>query len=365
LLDALSLVDEETSQGLPPVARELPAFGPYALLWATLWLTLAASPYRSIGDRALLVLISLIVPAGLFLHAWNVAGGGLPPAQIARVAFWPPEWWGMWWPRGLRRPSDLWRRLPWPARLVRSALSAFIIALPALILTRQWVEAVTGAGVGWFGAAETFLVVSAGAVVLFAIFWAQRRGLPWPETLRLLFGPTTMSPGWDSPAFRRLLAPAHGAIRPPEPSEPRDYVRAIDETAAKLEGSSREAANHAATTAHRLVDTLEQCDADLRAASMAGDAGAADRITEQIAALESNKRAGNEMGELLRLLRAQLEVVERVRVRCEVLSSRRAHLLQLLQGLWTRVAALRELEPGALDRLEVIRSEIEKELAAL
>ena len=25
---------------------------------------------------------------------------------------WPPEWWGMWWPRALRRPSDLWRRLP-------------------------------------------------------------------------------------------------------------------------------------------------------------------------------------------------------------------------------------------------------------
>ena len=94
LLDALALVDEGTSRGLPSVARELPAFGPYALLWAALWLTLAASPYRSIGDRSLLVLISLIVPAGLFLHAWNVAGGGLPPSQIARVAFWPPEWWG-------------------------------------------------------------------------------------------------------------------------------------------------------------------------------------------------------------------------------------------------------------------------------
>ena len=363
LLDALALVDEGTSHGLPSIARELPAFGPYALLWAALWLTLAASPYRSIGDRALLVLISLIVPAGLFLHAWNVAGGGLPLSQIARVAFWPPEWWGMWWPRGLRRPSDLWKRLPSPARVVRSALSAFIVALPALILTRQWVEAVTGAGVGWFGAAETLLVVSAGTIVLFAIPWAHRRGLTWSETVRLLFGATTMSPGWDSPALRKLLAPAHGAVRPPEPHEPRDYARAIDDVMARLDGSSRESANRASAVAHRLVDVLEECDSELRVVSMAGDIGATDRITEQIASLESNVRAGNEMSELLRLLRAQLEIVERVRVRCEVLSSRRAHLLQLLQGLWARVGALQKLDADSIDKLEAIRLEIEAELA--
>ena len=178
-----------------------------------------------------------------------------------------------------------------------------------------------------------------------------------------------MSAGWDSPALRRLLAPAHGVVRPPEPHEPRDFARAIDDVVSKLDGSSRESANRASASAHRLVDVLEQCDAELRAVSMAGNSGATDRITEQIASLESNVRAGNEMGELLRLLRAQLEVVERVRVRCEVLSSRRAHLLQLLHGLWMRVAALHELEDGAkadaLDRLEVIRSEIETELTSL
>ena len=117
---------------------------------------------------------------------------------------------------------------------MRSALSAFIVALPALILTRQWVEAVTGAGVGWFGAAETLLVVSAGA-------WSRAR------------------------------------------------------------------VHRASAVAHRLVDVLEECDSELRVVSMAGDTGATDRISEQIASLEPNMRAGNEMSELLRLLRAQLE----------------------------------------------------------
>ena len=182
---------------------------------------------------------------------------------------------------------------------------------------------------------------------MLALLWAHRRGLAWSETVRLLFGATTMSPGWDSPALRRLLAPAHGVVRPPEPHEPRDFARAIDDVVSKLDGSSREGANRASASAHRLVDVLEQCDAELRAVSMAGNSGATDRITEQIASLESNVRAGNEMGELIRLLRAQLEVVERVRVRCEVLSSRRAHLLQLLQGLWMRVAALQEVEDDA------------------
>jgi len=102
---------------------------------------------------------------------------------------------------------------------------------------------------------------------------------------------------------------------------------------------------------------------------MAGSAGATDRLTEQIAALESSVHGNNEMGELLRLLRAQLDVVERVRVRCEVLSSRRAHLLQLVQGLWTRLSALEgvagDARPDALKRLAVMQSEIEAELTAL
>ena len=67
------------------------------------------------GAFALLVLIALLVPAGLALQLWNVAGDGMSLRELTRIAFWPPEWWGMWWPRRLRRPSDLWRRLPWPA----------------------------------------------------------------------------------------------------------------------------------------------------------------------------------------------------------------------------------------------------------
>jgi tRNA A-37 threonylcarbamoyl transferase component Bud32 len=369
LHDALALVDEEVTGGLPVSVRDLPAFGPYAVLWAGLWLALAASPFRSIGDRALLVLIALLVPAGLVLHVWNVAGGGLPLAQLARVAFWPPDWWGMWWPRSLRRPSDLWRRLPWRARLVRGALSAFIIALPALILTREWVEAVTGAGVGWFGATETALVLGAAAVVFWVGAWSHRRGLTWAETTRLLFGATATPAGWSSPALRRLLAPAHGAVRPPERDEPADYRRAIDELVAQLGGATREPTVRAADSARRLVELLDRCDAELRALSLGSSAGETDHIAAQLAALEGAAHADDETRELADLLRAQLAVVQRMRVRCEMLASRRARLLHLLHGLWTHLAALPGLTPAAereeLARVEVVRAEIETALGAL
>jgi hypothetical protein len=369
LHDALVLLDEDSGGALPLSVRELPAFGPYALLWGGLWLTLAASPFRSLADRALLVFIAVLVPAGLLMHVWNVAGGGASLAQLARVAFWPPDWWGMWWPRALRRPSDLWRRLPWRARVVRGAVSAFIVALPALILTRQWVEAVTGAGVGWFGAAEGTLVLGVVAVVVAVGAWARGRGLAWPETVRLLFGATASSAGWSSPALRRVLAPAHGGIRPPDRDEPADYRRAIDDVVAHLEGPAREPATRAAEAARRLVALLDRCDGELRTLSLGSGAGETDRITAQLAALESVAHADAETRELAELLRAQLGLVHRMRMRCEMVSSRRAHLLHLLHGLWTRLAALGGLafaaEREELARLDAVRGEIEVELDAL
>jgi tRNA A-37 threonylcarbamoyl transferase component Bud32 len=369
LHDALALLDEDAAAVLPASVRELPAFGPYALLWAVLWLTLAASPFRSVGDRALLGFIAILVPAGLIMHVSNVSGGGLSLAQLARVAFWPPDWWGMWWPRALRRPSDLWRRLPWRARLVRIAVSAFIITLPALILTRQWVEAVTGAGVGWFGATERALVVGVVAVVIVVGAWARRRGLSWHETTRFLFGATMSSAGWSAPALRRLLAPAHGGVRPPEREVPSDYLRAIDEVVLQLDAPVRPRAAQTADSARRLVALLERCDVELRAIALGSGVTETDRIAAQLATLDRAEHLDDETRELAALLRAQLAIVQRMRVRCEMLSTRRGRLLLLLHGLWTRLAALGGLDPheaqAELARLDEARAEIEAELDVL
>ncbi|MEO8563574.1 MAG: serine/threonine-protein kinase [bacterium] len=366
LREALTLADDATATGLPASVRDLPAFGPYALLWAGAWLAVGASPFRSAGDRALLVLIGLVVPAGLMLHVWNVVGGGLPLAQVARVAFWPPDWWSMWWPRALRRPTDLWRRLPWPARAVRSALSAFIVALPALILTRRWVEAVTGAGVGWFGAAESALLIGAALSIAAAMTWARRRGLALPQTTRLLFGATTASDSWESPALRRLLRASNSADG--EPDDPAGYCRAIGELAERVDESLRGAAREAADVARRVLHSLERQDVELRALTATSGARAIDHVTTQLGSLEEAHSDG-ETEALIALLRAQLVEMRRLQVRCELLASRRARTLQQLRGLWRQVAALsagRDAgDRDALARLASVRAEIESELGAL
>src|SRR4029079_15470562 len=109
--------------------RELPAFGAYAMLWAALWTVLALRASHSF-DRLLLLLVALVVPLGFGLHEWNVGGDELPLRELARLSFRPSEWWEMCWPASLRRPSDLYARLPRVARLVRIALSALIAGLP-------------------------------------------------------------------------------------------------------------------------------------------------------------------------------------------------------------------------------------------
>jgi hypothetical protein len=305
---------------------------------------------------------------GLVLHVWNVVGRGMSLRQVTRVAFWPPEWWGMWWPIGLRRPNDLWRRLPWRARLVRSALSAFIVALPALVLTRRWVEAVTGVGVGWFGRAEIALLIAAAVVVLSVLPWARRRALTWADTARLLFGATTSSWGWSTPALRRLLGPPRGGMHALQPREPADYLRAIEELSGQLDGPAREAARASADTARRVLERIERSDAELELLGATSGATEMDRVAARLAALEGSPASDDVTRQLVGLLRSQLEVMRRLQVRGEMIASHRARVVQLLHGSWAQLAALRELEPtaesDALARLEGVRAELEAALGA-
>jgi hypothetical protein len=214
LKEALARVGGLSSETLPESLRDLPSFAPYAALWAFAWTAISLLTLRSPGERALLLLVALLVPIGLVLHVWNVGRHGLGILELARVASWPPEWWGMWWPLALRRPSDLWTRLPWPARGARVVLTGFFLAIPGTILLRGWFSQrglLSVAVDGWLRAAEGTVLVSAVLIVLAALWWAHRRGLSAAESMRVLFGATTTaSAWWMAPKIARLLSPAAG-----------------------------------------------------------------------------------------------------------------------------------------------------------
>ncbi len=335
-------------------ARELPAFGPYALLWATLWIALAIRPSHSLGDAALLLLIALVVPFGFALHALNVGRGELPLREIARLSFWPPEWWGMWWPSSLRRPNDLYAMLPRPARRVRVAVSAFIVALPALILVREWVGAATAGPLSAdmrrvFLGVEALLLAGTALAIVHAARWARSRGASWPESLQLLFGSTAPSRGWDEPNLSALLSARGGEVRPPRVDDAADHVRAIVDLVAVLPASAAELGRDAEHAARIAGARIEESQREIVALSRHGSSAELDRLVAQLGALEAAPDDA-ERRELTELLQRQIDVVQRMQLRCELLTHQRARTFQLVRALWRRLLLVRDV---ALDSGEV------------
>ena len=364
--EALARANADAAAQLPESLRDLPTFGPYALLWALAWTLLAVRQFSSPGDRALLLLIALLVPVGFALHIRNAGRHGLGAVELARVAFWPPEWWGMWWPRTLRRPTDLWRRLPWPARAVRAVLSVFFVALPFMVLMRQRFAAelahASGSGEpAWFVAMETALVLGSAAVVAGAIMWGFRHALTWGESMRVLFGATTPSPGWSEAHITRLLRPVPG-VQPPDRESVADHHRAIEELVPTLRDSARDLGLEALAVTQRLRSGIEASDSEIASLAQMASVGELDRISAQLATIDAEQvNATVEQRELAQLVHRQLELVRQMRDRCEVVSRRRTRLFNLMRGVWTQLRVLRDTDAGE-QRLRDLLTEIAAEL---
>ena len=375
LRQALGRVTSSGAEVLPEGVRDLPTFGPYALLWAAAWITIAMATLRPPSERALLLVIAFLVPIGLVLHVWNGGRHGLSPLELARIASWPPEWWSMWWPTSLRRPADLWTRLPWQARLTRGALSAFFISVPVMIVLRTWLGGTGRLTSGdpaqdWFVLAEAVVVLSAAAVAAGAVGWARGRGLSTGESFRVLFGATTSSSSWHTPRIARLLAPALGRVRPPQSDDPADHERAIAEALPLLPSAAGDSGVAAAAIAQRLLRAIVQRDLELTSLERVASASELDRLGAQLASLgDEVPGESGERRELRDLVRHQLEVVRRVRGRRETMAQERARHFDLLRGLWTRLCevsdapmddARRVIE--AATRVRSLCSEIVEEL---
>ncbi len=335
---------------LPDTVRDLPSFAPYAFLWAASWSSFALLTNRSAGERALLLLVALIVPVGLVLHFKSGAARGMRLTELLRVALWPPEWWGMWWPRGLRRPSDLWDRLPWIAKGVRVLLLALCPVLVLLVLLRGRSDAY-GSLLGY---AEWAVFIGGSLVVAISFVWARRKGLATDQSTLLLLGPTLVSSGWNDPAVRRLLAPASGSVRPPSGDAPTDYHRAIREMLPLLGRADSNAAVQSAGAADDALRAIDELDRELASISRDASPDEANRLASQLDSLgETVSGHADDRAELRELVKHQLELVRRLQARREVLQADRAHLLDLLRTLWTLVRA--EADTGSRDEATLER----------
>lgn len=354
---------------LPNVIRDVRSFGPYAALWAIGWIAFATFSARSVSERMLLAFVALIAPIGLALHLWNGVGRGMRLTELARVAAWPPEWWSVWWPRALRRPTDIWRRLPLVAKAVRILLTTSLLALLVLISVRGRISGDLNTFYEvWVVTAEWAIVIVSAIAVALAFAWAKRIGLGSSQSIRLLLGPTVASPGWKDPALVRLLLPVSGRTRDPVGDSPSDYLRAIRELLPYVPVTSGGAGMRAAAAAESLLREIDRCDNEIAAVRRNASPAEMNRLSTQLEALEDGTEDTHERRELRDLVRNQLEVVRRMQGRGEVLGRRRSHFVDLLREVWTVVREVGETRDGdtaGADRLAALCAEIRLEVSSV
>jgi hypothetical protein len=229
---------------------------------------------------------------------------------------------------------------------VRVAVSTFIIGLPLLIVVREWLEALMKAPLApdarrGFLVVESALLVGTALAVAHAVRWARARGASWPDAFRLLFGSTAPSRGWDAPRLSAMLAAHAGEVSPPRADDALDHVRAVADLAGLVPASLAELARDAERATRDLAARIEAMDAEIAALSRHGSAGELDRLIAQLGALASTRDTA-ERRELADLLRSQIDVVQRMQVRCELLTRQRAQTFELVRALWRRLALVRD-----------------------
>ena len=335
LTDAASGADERLPEGI----RDIPSFGPFALAWFIGWSAFSIWIPRPAIERALLVIIALMVPFGLWLHVWLLGGRSVGFAQMTRVALRPPEWWTMYWPQSLRRSSDMWRRLPLAARFCRNALSAFFLFVPGAIVIGELLDPLPGSVLASsLLALEVVTVSLTVAGLIGGYLWSRRQSLDVPDTLRLMIGPTGFSSGWNKPSITRVLMRAGRGVRAPDPADPLDFRRAIAELAPMLPSELDGFRSEALDLADRMAAALQRQSGEV--AAMKRDAGQAEteRLQSRLAELGEGADDTGERAQLRQLLETELELVWRMRDRLEITSRQSAHRFELLRNLYSVVS---------------------------
>jgi hypothetical protein len=137
-----------------------------------------------------------------------------------------------------------------------------------------------------------------------------------------------------------LLAPVSRRVRPPEPGIPVDYGRAIAELLPLLPREVAGVGGLASGTVSLLLHAVEERDRELESLGHDASTQEVERLSARLAALgEVMPDERSERQELRDLLRHQLDLVRRMRVRYNLQTQRRAQLVDQLRLVWTLLCA--------------------------
>jgi hypothetical protein len=161
----------------------------------------------------------------------------MPWRAVLVAAFEQPGWWGTWYPRALRKPGDIWHRLPRRIRRFNTAVGLtaamflFVsVPLPILVVAEQGYAARTSRASGLGARVERVITTKPGRIVLgvalilpfVALVVLSADALLYGRRLVRILGPSLPDPGlaaraiytpswkrsfWQRPPFDSLLLP--------------------------------------------------------------------------------------------------------------------------------------------------------------
>lgn len=340
LRDALDRVDHSADAVLPASVREISGFGAYSVAWFVLWIA-SLGWVQSTGPRAVIVLLALLVPLGLALHVVRLESPSTRRIQLLQVAFWPPLWWGMWWPKNLRRPGDVWSLLPWPAKFIRVVMSAFTISLPALAFGHDAFGLSSSGNVEsrWYATVGGLLLFTAMALVG-TVVWTSRLRLPFADDLLFIFGSTAPSAFWKRREIVRSLRRAGSGVREPELEVPADYLRALEDLQRAGTHESSFALDNPIAAAREFVQSITALEREIAELERNAPASELTRVTDRLASLRTNSTTSPSAQQraLADVVTKELELLRGLQQRRALAASERTVLFDRLRSLWTELS---------------------------
>ncbi len=304
--------------------------------------------------RLVLSIAGLAVAAAL-LTGFDLKRKGHPAGRIVRAALLKPAWWFGPYPRRLRAPGDVWRRLPLEIRRVRTLMTCaaawmllFLIPFMIVLLNDSDRYRRTGKQATWVNlnrktedklvqamAALQWAIVGAG--IYFFVRW--RGSALAGSTLiekssvvdRFLFWDTGRASNWSRPEVRSLLlSPAAASEIAPTTAE--ELVRGIEAARPTLQGGDGAALLAAA---HELAAAIAAGDRQIESLAGTIDPREAERLAERLSALGPPTPGENDDRRQMReLFQKQLDVARRVEARLREANAERARRVELLRALW-------------------------------
>jgi len=349
-------LDAERPPVLPEPLEDLPSMGS-KMLGMHAALGLAASVLYAWQKDSAWLALAITIPAisfPLLIARYVIAGRkeGYNWRRIISLFFWAPERWVGWWPKSLRRPGNVWDRLPASVRRFRTAMlaaAAFGIAAPLPVFALYLLLNVAGeleraeALVPSFPVALAALGLATAATYTalgWTYVWKKKYGLTAGQANKLLLEPV-VSAFWKKSELAHVLLEAAPVI-PLAPRSPTELAEAIAVAMAKLspvlrdhmgeaDRMAREAAAYAALIRREIAELAQELNPEER-----------HKLELRLEELEGGGRA-----HLRDLVHAQLRVMDELEQRRAALADTHERIERGLMQIWLQLSGLRGGELGA------------------